>query len=317
MLRFGLCCKFEDGQPAARKTTIHMQNKLNTRDRLPRLYRLIHYNLSEYLPRALHRCASLGIYNFRVTANMFPCMTHDEHGFAFERMPRVLFDWMRYNRQLSRSLGVRMTIHHNHFIVPGSAREDVASRSLYEINEIAKFCSLTGIDTMILHCAGTGEKEDMKDRLVARISTLSDEVRSYIGFENDHNKCTPRDAHDVATRTGCRFVYDVHHHRLNSDGLTIREATDMCIATHHDHEPLMHISSPRNGWGARNEHAHSDYINIADFPEYWLGFIDPNTRLITIEVETKKRESALVQLIREIYTTKDNHNVQHTNNDAQ
>lgn len=299
MIRFGLCCIFEDGYPSTRGTTIKKQKSLPRRERARRLLGMIHDNVSFYIPQAIYRCADLGIHSFRVSANVFPCMTHHEEGFPFEMIPSETLACMTYCKALSQTLNVRLVFHHNHFIVPGSDNIDIAERSLYEITEMSKFCWRTGIDTMILHCSGKGDKHEMLDRLISRINTLSPKIKSYIGFENDHNKCSPQDAYYVAKNTGCRFIYDVHHHRLNTSGETVQQATDWCeeTALTNGIEPLFHLSSPRNGWGGGREMAHSDFIDINDFPQEWrIYHLNPD-RHATIEIETKMRESALSNII--------------------
>jgi len=57
------------------------------------------------------------------------------------------------------------------------------------------------------------------------------------------------------------------------------------------------ISSPLNGWEKGNCRNHHDYINPSDFPEYWLN-LD-----ITVEVEAKAKELAVLKLKREIEKT--------------
>jgi UV DNA damage endonuclease len=59
-------------------------------------------------------------------------------------------------------------------------------------------------------------------------------------------------------------------------------------------EPLFHISSPLQPWESGNNRNHHDYINFKDFPVFWLN-LD-----ITVEVEAKAKELAVLKLMREI-----------------
>jgi UV DNA damage endonuclease len=59
-------------------------------------------------------------------------------------------------------------------------------------------------------------------------------------------------------------------------------------------EPLFHISSPLQPLENGNQRNHHDYINLKEFPVFWLK-LD-----ITVEVEAKAKELAVLKLMREI-----------------
>ena len=89
------------------------------------------------------------------------------------------------------------------------------------------------------------------------------------------------------------LFYDVHHHRCNQDGLSEKAATECAIATW-DREPMLHISSPIEGWKGPNPKRHHDFIDLKDFPPLWyeLG--------ITVEVEAKAKEVAVLKLMKQV-----------------
>jgi UV DNA damage endonuclease len=90
--------------------------------------------------------------------------------------------------------------------------------------------------------------------------------------------------------TGVPLVYDVHHHRCLPDGLSIEAATEQAAATW-KREPLFHISSPIEGWRGPKPERHHDYIDPRDFPSAWKN------RVLTVEVEAKAKELAVLQLL--------------------
>ena len=88
-------------------------------------------------------------------------------------------------------------------------------------------------------------------------------------------------------------VPDVHHHRCNPDGLTVEAATQLAVATW-SREPLFRLSSPIEGWDGPKPSRHHDYIDADDFPTCW-GKLD-----ITVEVEAKAKELAILKLRRDL-----------------
>ena len=91
-------------------------------------------------------------------------------------------------------------------------------------------------------------------------------------------------------------MYDVHHHRCNPDGLSIEEATQLTAETWQmaGREHYCHLSSPRAGWAAGDPKPHADYIDLADVPACWLG------RTMTVDIEAKAKELAVVKLMTEL-----------------
>jgi UV DNA damage endonuclease len=92
---------------------------------------------------------------------------------------------------------------------------------------------------------------------------------------------------------GIPLVYDVHHHRCLSDGSRVETITEMAIGTW-DREPLFHLSSPKDGWKSGKLRNHDDYIDVSDFPSFWMN-LD-----ITVEVEAKAKELAVLKLKKDL-----------------
>ena len=57
---------------------------------------------------------------------------------------------------------------------------------------------------------------------------------------------------------------------------------------------MFHISSPIEGWSGPNPRRHHDYIDLQDFPECWRDL------KLTIEVEAKAKELAVIKLQKEL-----------------
>ena len=79
----------------------------------------------------------------------------------------------------------------------------------------------------------------------------------------------------------------------NPDELTIEQATKTALATW-DREPMLHISSPIEGWDGPKPERHHDFIDVSDFPECW------RRKRITVEIEAKAKEVAVEKLLTEL-----------------
>ncbi|HEY0713710.1 MAG TPA: UV DNA damage repair endonuclease UvsE, partial [Polyangia bacterium] len=131
-------------------------------------------------------------------------------------------------------------------------------------------------------------------RLRRGLDRLSDRARRLVVLENDDRVYTVQDLLPLCEADDIRLVYDVHHHRCLPDGLTITEATEAAAATWKGAEPWVHLSSPAEGWRASDPRPHHDLIATRDFPEVWRH------RRITIDVEAKAKEKAVLALARSL-----------------
>ena len=133
--------------------------------------------------------------------------------------------------------------------------------------------------------------EGMRGRPVASVGVVP------VGLTRHHpGRCrtyTPADLLPYCRAEGIPLVYDVHHHRCHRDGLTEDETTAQAVATW-NREPLFHISSPIEGWKGRAPQRHHDFIDVRDFPDCWRD-LD-----LTVEVEAKAKEVAVLKLKREL-----------------
>jgi UV DNA damage endonuclease len=145
-----------------------------------------------------------------------------------------------------------------------------------------------------IHGGGAyGDKKKAIEDFVKNLDGLSPRVRSRLTVENDDKIFTPADLLPVSRANGIPLVYDVHHHRCNRDGLSEEEATTQAIATW-NREPLFHISSPIEGWDGPHPKRHHDFIDLKDFPKCWHG-LD-----VTVEVEAKAKEGAVLKLMKQL-----------------
>lgn len=292
MLRLGLCCTFRDEPIRFANTTVAAASRLRRRESLAKLGRLCAANAAA-LQQALAWCADHQIGCFRVNSQILPIKTHPRQGYALADLPNAdeIERAFRECGRLVRGLGLRTSFHPDQFVVLNSTRPEVVTASLAEIEYQAEVAEWIGADTINIHAGAAGDsKQQALERLARALDRLSDRARTRLTLENDDRVYTPADLLPLCRAERVPLVYDVHHHRCLSDGLSVEEATHAAQATW-DREPLFHLSSPLSGWKGPQPHRHHDFIDPRDFPRVWLD------QTLTVEVEAKAKEAAVARLL--------------------
>jgi UV DNA damage endonuclease len=295
-LRLGLCCQFLDSPIRFRTATHRYVSTLSRATRRSYLAGIAADNAAA-LAAAVERCAELDIGAFRINSQMLPLGTHPVSGYALEALDKngAIRESFGRARDLARARGVRLSFHPDQFVVLNSEREDVVRSSAEELEYQAGMAEMVGADTVVFHGGSVaGGAAAAIERLERGLGTLSDRARRVLALENDDHQFTPADLLPLCRRVGVPLVYDAHHHRCHADGLSVDEATDLAAATWGAREPYAHLSSPREGWTSGNPRPHADFIDPADFPRSWLG------RRMTVDVEAKQKERAVIRLMSEL-----------------
>ena len=264
-------------------------------EQLRKLAALIRSN-AENLKRAFERCAELQIGAFRINSELLMLATHSDAGYRLEELPEAdtlqkLFDEAR-NR--ADRLGVRRSLHPDQFVVLNSPDPRVRANSRAELEHQFLLAELCGATEINLHAGGVyGDKVAALDRLRREIDTLPEPLRQKLTLENDDRSYTPAELLPLCRELGIPFTYDVHHHRVNPDHLTIEEATRAAAETWRGRKipPHVHLSSPQLPWSTPGDHRpHAGWIDPADFPECWRDMD------LTVDVEAKEKENAIAAL---------------------
>jgi UV DNA damage endonuclease len=232
-----------------------------------------------------------------MNSQILPLATHPVSGYRLSDLDRggVAGDLFLTAGARARELDIRLSFHPDQFVVLNSIRDDVVTASLLELEYQASVAELVGADVIVLHGGGAaGGREQALTRLAHAVDRLSPAARSRLALENDDRQFTPASLLPVCRSLGIPLVYDVHHHRCLPDELSVAEATDLMVASWGPREPYAHISSPREGWDARDRRPHADFLEQGDLPEEW------STLRMTVDVEAKEKDRAIVQLMRSL-----------------
>ena len=290
--RLGLCCQFLDAPIQFRRATHKYVSSLDDATGRAYLKAILRAN-ADALLSAIQHCSDIGIRAFRINSQILPLATHPGSGYALDEIDehgdiRATFQLCAHR---ASELDIRLSFHPDQFVVLNSEQPRVVEASLEEMRSQAEVAALVGADVITLHAGSSaGGLEPALERLERGIEALSPDARVRLALENDDRRFTPASLLPLCERLAVPLVYDVHHHRCNPDTLNVAEATDLAEATWCGREPHFHISSPRDGWGARDTRPHADYVIPDDFPDAWRG------RRLTIDVEAKAKERAVIAL---------------------
>ena len=302
MIRWGLCCQFVDATSIKFRSATHRYvSGLDPDARRDYLVGIARDNAAA-LVQAVEFCHVLGIGAFRINSQILPLATHPVTGYTLSTLDEAadLAAEFAAVRPLAIALGVRLSFHPDQFVVLNSERETVREASRQELEMQGYIAELVGADLLTLHVGGaTGGVDAAIDRLERALDALSPRVRARLGFENDDRLFSPADLLPFCTRTGVAMVYDSHHHRCHPDALSVEEASLRAAETWSGRdsaigfaarEPYFHVSSPRDGWDAKNPRPHADYVDPADVPPVWREMA------ITVDVEAKEKERAVLAI---------------------
>jgi len=294
-IRLGLCCLFSRQNIQFKTHTAKYLLKSPRPKRLERLSATILTNVLA-LKKAVEFCDKNAIGSFRINSRILPLKTHPEAGYQLSELPdkTEIFSTIAKVAALARIKDIRLTFHPDQFTLLSSADREVTVRSLDELRYHQEMAELLGVDVITLHGGGAyGNKSEALERVAERINQLPSSLRSKLALENDDKTYRPEDLLPLCRKMEIPMVYDVHHHRCNRDSLSVEEVTEQALTTW-NREPLFHISSPKDGWGAAAIRSHHDFIDLQDFPACWKDM------QVTVEVEAKAKEVAVLKLLREL-----------------
>lgn len=239
-----------------------------------------------------------GIRNFRVSSDIFPHFTNPnvtkyQMNFACDALIEV--------REYAHKYGHRLYTHPSQYNQIGAKSEDVFSKTITDLDMHAEMLEYFGQDKpggICIHGGGTyGDKEGTIRRWVEQFSDLPARVRRCVAIENCEKCYNTRDALTIAQECKIPVIFDCHHYAcydlLHPD--TTQESPDdlmdEIVESWGDQNPIFHVSEQREG---SRTGAHSDFIDT--IPEYMLEIPRNYHKSLTIDVEAKMKEQAIIKL---------------------
>jgi len=236
---------------------------------------------------------------FRLSSDMFPWAS--EYGIENSPYYKRIETVLQACGIFAKKHGIRITCHPGPFNVLVSPNEKVVQNTITDLEIHGKIFDMLGLsrtpyNKINIHCNGVyGDKTSAMDRFCENFQRLSDSVKSRLTVEND-DKATMYSVKDlmyIHEKIGIPIVFDYHHHKFQTGGLTEEQALSLAVSTWPQGiKPIVHYSESKSlheNNSKLKDQAHSDYINEL-----------PNTYGIDVDimVEAKAKELAILPFLK-------------------
>jgi UV DNA damage endonuclease len=236
---------------------------------------------------------------FRVSSDMFPWASE----YSFSELPQYLRikSLLAGAGNIARVNNLRINSHPGPFNVLTSPKESVVQNTIKDLELHGEVFDMMGLSQTVynninIHCNGVyGDKKIAMDRFISNFQRLSKSVQNRLTVENDDKESmySVRDLMYIHEKTGIPIVFDYHHHKFNTGGLSEEEALKLAVTTWPvGITPEVHYSESKSLHENNNKikpQAHSDYIDSL-----------PNTYGLDVDimVEAKGKELAILPFLK-------------------
>jgi len=293
-MRIGLCCislKLKEQGFGHQTMTFKRFNSLPREEALEILGSRIQNNLM-VTNKTIQFCAENN-YVYRVSSDIFPLITYDEANVDLGDLPNYdeIQDEFDNLSETITSTNVRVSAHPSEFNSLSSLSEKVVEKTITELNFYSSFFDRIGLPAdrrspMNFHVHNNnGTREEIAHRFYNNFKKLDNNCQARITIENDDklNCWSVKELVDIFHPiTRIPICFDYLHHKCHPNGLTEREAINMCWDTWQT-TPLFHYSESRPG---NNPRAHCD-VPTQPFDTYGLEF--------DIDFEVKGKDLAIAE----------------------
>jgi UV DNA damage endonuclease len=242
-----------------------------------------------FLEKGLPYASELSLQNVKDLKKILEW--NDRNGIKFYRMSSDIFPWMSeynfqdlpdyneicYHLDLAGEYATlndhRLTFHPGPFNVLGSPTESVVDKAIKELNQHSEMMDLMGFmpshyNKINIHVGGTygGDFEGTANRWCEAFLRLDKNTQARLTLENDDKASMWSVKHlyeYIYSKVEVPIVFDYHHHRFCTGGLSEGEALKLAVSTWKTAKPVVHLSESRReeqGDVKIKEQAHSDYV---------------------------------------------------------
>ena len=204
--------------------------------------------------------------------------------------------WFHSAGTMAKTHGVRLTSHPGPFNVLVSPKEEVVVNCIKDLTIHGDEFDMMGLsrtpyNKINIHLGGAyGDKEASMKRFVKNFSRLPESVSSRLTLEND-DKASMYSVKDlyygIYKKIGIPIVFDYHHHKFCTGGMSEQEALEMALSTWGDIKPVTHYSE------SRRDEQKDETIRVQAHSDYVYDKIEMYGNDFDIMVEAKAKELAV------------------------
>jgi UV DNA damage endonuclease len=204
----------------------------------------------EYLRTIFARLDELRIRMYRMASSLAPYASHPGLP-QFHRQVEECGQELAALGAIARARGLRLSTHPGQYTVLNSEDPAVradAARELEVQASLLDAMQLPAEAVVVIHVGGRrGGITAACERFLRGFEALSERARARLVIENDDRSFALVHVLALARRCAVPVVFDVlHHHCLDPERLSDREALDLALATWPEGvRPKIHFSSPR------------------------------------------------------------------------
>lgn len=295
-IRPGLCCislSLQERDPPVKFQTITFKrfSSLPRNEALEILGDRILNNL-QTTNETIKFCAENN-WVYRVSSDIFPLITYDEANVSLEDLPNhdEIQDEFDNIERTIKDTNVRVSVHPSEYNSLASLSDKVVEKTITELNFYSSFFDRIGLPAdhrapMNFHIhSNNGTREEIAQRFYNNFKKLDENCQKRITIENDDklNCWSVKELVEIFHPiTNIPITFDYLHHKCHPNGLTEREAINMCYDTW-DTVPLFHYSESAPG---NNPRKHADYA-VEPINSYGLEF--------HLDYEVKMKDCAIKQ----------------------
>ena len=231
---------------------------------------------------------------FRVSSDIFPWASH----YNLEDLPQYqqIIAVLSSTGDYIKENNLRITSHPGPFNVLVSPNDLVVKNTIKDLNMHGILFDMLALERspfnkINIHCNGVyGDKKSAMDRFCINFNALPESVKTRLSIENDDKSSmySVKDLMYIHEKLGIPIVFDYHHHKFCTGGLSEKDALALAISTWpKDIKPIVHYSESKSLHESNNKikaQAHSDYINC--LPDTYGYDVD-------IMVEAKAKELSI------------------------
>ena len=204
--------------------------------------------------------------------------------------------WFHSAGTMAKTHNVRLTSHPGPFNVLVSPKEEVVVNCIKDLTIHGDEFDMMGLsrtpyNKINIHLGGAyGDKEASMKRFVKNFPRLPESVSSRLTLEND-DKASMYSVKDlyygIYKKIGIPIVFDYHHHKFCTGGMSEQEALEMALSTWGDIKPVTHYSE------SRRDEQKDETIRVQAHSDYVYDKIEMYGNDFDIMVEAKAKELAV------------------------